>query len=465
VIEQSTTGSRRAWVSPPFVRDARVAPAAADDGSVPFRLGTTSRRLAWCAAIVVVLLATVLRAAYLDIEPLWVDEAESSLNALTILDRGYPGADIGGMPIYENMLVREWPGHPEYEFRDISYSDRGLAVYHAWLPLYAVAASLHLSGIRPPPAHRDWRVDVDVARFRAQTIAARLPSLLFGVAFVALMGLAAVRMAGSDAGLAALTLTGLSVSVLETTFQARYYAPMLAFGAAGAFTLWNVARRGSVRDHVAHGVVLVLLFHTNLFGLVNLVAASLVAVALAADRATAARRMSAVLAGLGLAAAPWILATGYLEHLRHMPSGRFLVTLPDDLVQYVARRLHYLAVFVGGSTWLILALVRHGTALPVRLREPWRRHRWQYMILGSWMVASTATYFLLSPPASLFPQRLSIALFVPGFLFMALSLADAARTVSRHLSVWIAPAMAVAYLAASGLLVPPSRDPQSFEKL
>src|ERR1700722_16661554 len=70
-----------------------------------------------------------------------VDEAESSINALTILEHGVPVAYYLGLPIYENTLVQPWPENAEYEFKDSSYSDRGVAVYHGWLPLYAIAAS------------------------------------------------------------------------------------------------------------------------------------------------------------------------------------------------------------------------------------------------------------------------------------------------------------------------------------
>ena len=54
-----------------------------------------------------------------------------------------------GEPIYENTLSVPWPESAEYEFRDSSYSEKGLAVYHAWLPPYAIAAALKLAGIEP----------------------------------------------------------------------------------------------------------------------------------------------------------------------------------------------------------------------------------------------------------------------------------------------------------------------------
>src|SRR5215469_2149750 len=59
--------------------------------------------------------------------PLWGDEAESSINALTILQKGVPADRYQGQPFFENWMVRPWPDNPEFEFRDISYSDRNVA--------------------------------------------------------------------------------------------------------------------------------------------------------------------------------------------------------------------------------------------------------------------------------------------------------------------------------------------------
>ena len=72
-----------------------------------------------------------LRLLYLDAQPLGVDEAESSINALTILQKGYPANEYLGLPIYENTLLWKWPESAEYEFRDVSYSERGFAVVSA----------------------------------------------------------------------------------------------------------------------------------------------------------------------------------------------------------------------------------------------------------------------------------------------------------------------------------------------
>src|SRR5262245_27152644 len=83
-----------------------------------------------------VVLGVMLRVSFVNSRPLWVDEAESGINALTILERGYPSDRYLGLPIYENVLISTTPDSEEYEFRDSSYSTRGMAIYHGWLPLY-----------------------------------------------------------------------------------------------------------------------------------------------------------------------------------------------------------------------------------------------------------------------------------------------------------------------------------------
>jgi hypothetical protein len=96
-----------------------------------------------------VLAGALLRASFLPQDALWVDEAESAINSLTILDHGYPTDGYLGMPIYENILLRRWPESEEYEFKDVSYSPGGLAIYHGWLPLYSIAGAFSLAGITP----------------------------------------------------------------------------------------------------------------------------------------------------------------------------------------------------------------------------------------------------------------------------------------------------------------------------
>jgi hypothetical protein len=80
-----------------------------------------------------------------------VDEAESAINGLCIVAEGVPTDRFLGQPLYENTLVRAWPESPEYEFRDISYSDRGLACIGCPLRDRRFA----LAGVTPEQARTD----------------------------------------------------------------------------------------------------------------------------------------------------------------------------------------------------------------------------------------------------------------------------------------------------------------------
>src|SRR5258707_12359018 len=140
--------------------------------------------LKFLIAALVITAALGLRLAYIDAEPFGVDEAESSINALTILQHGYPADSYLGIPIYENTNVWYWPENPEYEFRDVSYSSKHFAVYHGWLPLYAMAGSFVLHGIQPDEADGSRSTKHDLAEQKRRTRAARMPAVLFAAIFL-----------------------------------------------------------------------------------------------------------------------------------------------------------------------------------------------------------------------------------------------------------------------------------------
>src|SRR5215831_3596878 len=47
--------------------------------------------------------------------PLWGDEAESSINALTILQKGVPADNYQGHLLFQDWMIRRWPDNPEFE--------------------------------------------------------------------------------------------------------------------------------------------------------------------------------------------------------------------------------------------------------------------------------------------------------------------------------------------------------------
>src|SRR5207248_2648573 len=169
----------------------------------------------------------------------------------TILQKGYPTDTYLGLPIYENTLIRRWPEHPEYEFKDISYSDKHMAVYHGWLPLYCVAASFALHHIRPDQATPSLQIKHDLKERIRRTTAARLPSILFGALLLGFAFFGGRALYGSDAGWAALLVGAVYPWHINVCRQARYYSATMALGTGCCLLLWLMFERGKWKHFLA----------------------------------------------------------------------------------------------------------------------------------------------------------------------------------------------------------------------
>jgi hypothetical protein len=99
----------------------------------------------------------------MDEGALFIDEGESEPQRALDPRARLSGGHYMGLPMFENTLTEPWPESAEYEFRDTSYSSTGKAIYHGWLPLYAIAASLVLHGYGPDVPTDPPRVQHDDA--------------------------------------------------------------------------------------------------------------------------------------------------------------------------------------------------------------------------------------------------------------------------------------------------------------
>jgi 4-amino-4-deoxy-L-arabinose transferase-like glycosyltransferase len=364
-----------------------------------------------------------LRASFLAREPLWVDEAESAINSLTILDHGYPADHYLGMPIYENTLLRPWPESEEYEFADISYSRRGLAIYHGWLPLYSIAGALALGGITPDrPAEKPAALH-SVAEFTRRTVVPRLPSLAFSALFLlALYGLGR-ELQGHELGLAVLCAGALCEPMVWFGWQARYYSATLAFSAAAALGMLRL-RRGGLGNAAALGLVLALLFHSH--ALSCLILTGLLACWLPTGWRDP--RLLAKLAVVGgiLAAGtlPWMVATGFLGGASEIPKAWTMLVLPQDLFTYPLKFPAVSAVIGLGLAAGVLGICGR---LPRRLEEPFARARATITFAGPWLLGAFLAFTFLIPAPSHFSRRLSLVLVIPGLLLVAVTLSEAVR--------------------------------------
>lgn len=387
---------------------------------------------AWLCLGAIVCLGTWLRLSSLDEDALFIDEAESSLNALAILEHGYPADHYLGLPMFENTLTEPWPASSEYEFRDTSYSPRGMAIYHGWLPLYAIALSLQLHGIRPDVATDPPRVQHDDAEIRRRIRAARLPAVAFGALFVVAVFLAGRSLYGLDAGLAASLAAALLPGCLWIARQARYYSAALALSTLAVYLAWQVRRHGRWRDFAAAGIAFVLLFHTHSIAFVIALVPSALLLPGVLRQARAPAKLALwggiVLLGLG----PWMLWTGYLEHAARIPMARAYLDFPRDYFLYLRARPALLAAAaLGLACGAGLLLVRR--RLPGRLLEAARAGREGALFLVVWVLATYSGFHALVPAASCSLARLEHGLIGGPILLGAIALATLARALlPRH---------------------------------
>jgi hypothetical protein len=383
-------------------------------------------RLEWAAFLAVAALAVLVRAVGLDRGGNWVDESESCINALTILDEGLPRDTYLGLPIYENVLVEEWPESAEYEFRDSSYSRRGLAVYHGWLPLYAIAASFACFGIEPDrvgarPPTRGSLQDMD-----RRTSAGRMPSVLFGALFVITLFAAARELFGREAAWAALLIGGFAAPLVRYGREARYYSATLLFATLAIWLLWRLCERGRKRDGVLAGLAFGALFHTHALSFVVAAVMSALAFVVAGRRRTHVASFVVFGAVVTAAVAPFVLWSGFLEQAGAVPKAWPLLAWPDDYLLFPREKLPYL-LFVGAG--LVAMLAARSARGDGRLAALWSRPLRPALGLALWLAVGYACFLFVTPAASFFVARATIVLAAPAVLLCAASVGTAASSL------------------------------------
>ena len=397
-----------------------------------------------------VLLGVTLRASFLTSLPLWVDEAESGINALTILERGYPSDRYLGLPIYENLLLTPAPDSDEYEFRDSSYSDRGMAIYHGWLPLYSMAAAYAVAGIQPD--HDDGRPPVvrhGAQEFFRRTVVPRVPSLLFSVLLLACVYLLGKKTAGDATAWSFLVAGAIAQPFVSFGWQARYYSATLALSALTALAVWNITRVGRWRDATAAGLTLVLLFftHTISFMILAIVLAANVPFGLRHGRFSSKLFLIGAIVAIGVV--PWMAWTGFLTSAAGLPSAWRLLAFPQDFVFWFASRKGFVAVIAAFAGLALLSAVRpHGLLNRLAMAVASERHAIYFAC--TWFAAAYLAFIFLIPAASFYQSRLTLVVALPGYLLLALCLAAASRAVLPSAAVVVAPLVMFGLLVGRG---------------
>jgi hypothetical protein len=365
--------------------------------------------------------------------------------------------DIQQIPIWacqysKNTLVKPWPGNPEYEFRDISYSDRHVAVYHGWLPLYAIAASFAVAHITPDQPGKALSIKHDLNECKRITRAARLPAVLFGAAFLAVVFLGANRLYGRDAGWAALILGAIHTYPISLSCQARYYSAQLLFTTLCCVLVWLIVTRGQWRHYVLAGFAFVLLFHTHLLSFFSAVLVVVVVTPLIfrdqKDALPKTLTFGLIVAG---GTVPWLLFTGFLVHQAGIPRGWALLRLPADLQEYRPLHLTYLAlgmVFAAAVSGVLVA----GQRISPRVKSALLDSATPLSLIAVWVACGYTAFILMMPAASFSTEHLNLSYWGPALIGAAVICAATARAIRARISVLASLAVVLALFAASSQL-------------
>jgi hypothetical protein len=391
-----------------------------------------------------------IRLSDLDAVPCWVDEAESSINALTILEKGYPSNSYLGQPIFENTLLWKWPESAEYEFRDVSYSERGFAVYHGWFPLYLIAGSFALYGIQPDEAGTSRKVKHDLADWKRRTRAARLPGAVFGMLFLLIVFAGAKIMYGRDAAWTALIVGCIHPWHLTLSRQARYYSPQIVLTTACCIMLWLLLKECRWRHVFLSALVFILLFHTHLLAFSAAAAVAVLIAPWIVRRHDFAIRKLAALAGLiALGTLPWVLVTGFYRQQGRIPGVWSMLHLPGDLLRYPPMRIPNIILGIV-VVLLTICVVLGRPHLPDRYREPVLRLAPVLAFLGVWCVCAYALFLGLIPAVSFSASRLNLSYWGPKFLLGSIICAGLARIAVPRFSGVAAPVIMLVWFIGTG---------------
>ena len=408
--------------------------------------------MVWFVAILV--LALTVRAYRLGDTPPVGDEAESAMNAMTILDHGVPTGIYLGLPIYENTLTESWPGNSEYEFRDSSYSNKGLAIYHGWLPLYSMAASFRFFGVQADQPTATLHVQHTAEEMQRRTMAARLPSVVFGLLFVVFAFLTAKEMCGMDAAWTAMLVAAVGGPFVYFAREARYHSATLAISTGCCWILWRTSRNRSWGNFILAAVLLVAMFHTHLISFVIVCAAACLLLPSVIGDRSAWPKIGVAVAIVAAGTVPWILLTGFLDQTNHIPPARNFLSYPGDLFIYPLKKMPQAIPGILALAGVLLVEL-FPSRFPKRMVALIRIHRMAIYFLLSWVLIGFVAFTFLIPAASYFYKRLALGFLGPGLVFGAILFALMIRAIWPSRSNWLAPlAFFVAVVACGEAFMP-----------
>ena len=395
---------------------------------------------------IVLIAALLLRVYRLDAPLMWCDEAESSINALTILERGYPTSTYLGLPIFENVLTEPWPEHPEYEFRDSSYSKQGVAVYHGWLPLYVMAGTFKAFGIEPATNTTNLVAQCTPADVALRTVAPRTQAVAFGMIFLVLIFQVVREMYGKDAGWAALLASAVAVPIVHISRQARYYSLTLMLAMACLLFLWRMHKRGAwrrlhrVRDH---GGAAVSHAHVDVHDCVR--RGRYIAGDVTDSASPACGRSCSSCAAIGARDRPMGRRNRFLHRSRERSESGGDARPSARPVPLCDRRWPVTIFLALGTAW-IATVHFFGHRLPAKLVAPFDGVRGACAFLIAWCVIGWLAFMLLIPAASLWLPCAYLGIVGPGIVLGAILFAGIGRLMQPRYSAVLGCVLFVGFI-------------------
>jgi hypothetical protein len=385
-------------------------------------------------ALGILTLSMLLRISGMIGDILWVDEAESAINGLTILECGLPRGDYLGIPVYENTLTEPLETDPEYAYRDSSYSlKKNVAVYHGWLPLYSIALSQALFGLQPDLEEegQDLRPRHSREEIFIRTLAPRVPALVFSLATCVVLFFLMRHLAGRTAALASLTWFGLAGMPAWFSTQARYYSLTMLMVVAVAYAYHRTVKWGNWKSFVLLGLYEGMLFHTHQLSAVIFAGAALfwLPVLIRHDKWFAKSMVAVLIAGS--MTIPWALWSGFFETASTVPNVYHLFDSLADWVRYAFERPKSLLLLLV-LTVILLGLFFFPRHVPEQCREAFSRHRYYYLFLIYWMALVYLAFHTLVPAASYFTDRLTLMMLMPFVMLNGLLWGDLSRVFVRR---------------------------------
>lgn len=370
------------------------------------------RQTAVYIAICVIIIGSALRIWTACNTLLWVDEAESSINALTILDKGLPLSEYLGQPIFENTLTLPFPESEEYEFKDSSYSEKGLTVYHGWLPLYSIALSQLLLGVSPDHPSPSLQPKHSTDDIFLRTFAPRLPALFFSAGYLTVIFFLVRSVAGSSAAITSLIWLSINIDAIKFGHQARYYSLTLLLSATCALAAWNLYKHGRLKHYLWLGLAEAALFHTHQLSAVVFAVTCLLLLPRIITHEQWLKKCIAAASVAALLTVPWALWSGFFTTASEVPKAYELFTNYNDWLNYfIERPIPLIVIMALLAAYLLSQLLSHYLSPLRALGQNESYHA--ILFLLAWLSVAFIAFHLLVPAASFFFERLSLIATTP----------------------------------------------------